>query len=449
MKSARKRICIVGAGPSGLAALKAIHDAEEFKAGTWLPTVFEARDQIGGIWYPTLPTDNPPLTPLYDSMTTNIPHPVMAYPSFPFPPSTPVFPPAAAVETYLHDYATHFHLMQNVRLNAPVEHVEWNHTAHCWNVNVKGEMQDFDLVVVSNGHFCVPRYPDIPGLTEWLQNGRASHSACYRNPGSVKNASTVTVVGSGPSGLDITAELLASGLKVIHSVNDCVPETTASFKKRGAITHFGDGVMFADGTVEHNIDHCILATGYQMDYPFFSSTTLQNEIPPSSPSKLYNSSYHVFPLGKHIFPLRGDFPHTALAFIGLILRGTPFSLFEAQACAIVRVFQDPSSLDEEKEMAELLERQSMIPAKDWHRPTESEAFDYRDGLYEFCGLGIRVEEWEKRMWEYKVELRREWVNLVQLGKGLAWVHGVGQNGSHEWVALLEGILRRASDRWKS
>ncbi|KAK0495880.1 FAD/NAD(P)-binding domain-containing protein [Armillaria luteobubalina] len=407
MNPANKRICIIGAGPSGLAALKVICDAEEFQAETWLPTVFEARDQIGGIWYPALPTDDPPLMPLYDSMTTNIPHPVMAYPSFPFSPSTSVFPPAVTVETYLHDYATHFHLMQHIRLNTPVEHVEWNHAARCWNVKVKGETLDFDLVVVSNGHFRVPRYPVIPGLAEWLQNGRASHSVCYRNPSSVKNASTVIVVGSGPSGLDITAELLASGLKVVHSLNDCIPETTAGFKKRGPITHFGDEIAFANGTVERNIDHCILATGYQMHYPFFSSTTLQNESPPLSPLKLYNSSYYVFPLGIHIFPLRGDFPHTSLAFTGLILRGTPFSLFEAQAYSIVRVFRDPSSLDEDKEMTELLKRQSILPAKDWHRPTESEAFDYRDGLYEFCELGIRIEEWEKRMWEYKVELRDE------------------------------------------
>ncbi|KAK0449703.1 FAD/NAD(P)-binding domain-containing protein [Desarmillaria tabescens] len=444
MNTSRKRICIIGAGPSGLAALKVIRDTEEFESGIWLPTIFEARDKIGGIWCPALPIDNPPLTPLYDSMTTNIPHPVMAYPSFPFPPSTPVFPPAATVETYLHDYATHFQLIQNIRLNACVEHVEWNHATWCWNITVKGETLDFDLVVVSNGHFRVPRYPNIPGLTEWLKNGRASHSAWYRNPGSVRDTSTVAVVGSGPSGLDITAELHASGIKIVHSVNNCVPETTATFKKRGAITHFGDGVTFADGTVERNIDHCILATGYQMCYPFFSPATLQNESPPLSPSKLYNSSYHVFPLAKHIFPLRGDFPHTSLAFTGLILRGTPFSLFEAQAYAITRVFRDPSSTDENKEMSELLERQLIIPAQDWHRPTEAEAFDYRDELYEFGGVGVRVEKWEKRMWEYKVELRREWVKLVRSGEAFSLVQDVGQNGNHEWVALLESILQRAS-----
>ncbi len=50
MNPAHKRICIIGAGPSGLAALKVIRDAEEFKTGIWLPTVFEARDKIGGIW---------------------------------------------------------------------------------------------------------------------------------------------------------------------------------------------------------------------------------------------------------------------------------------------------------------------------------------------------------------------------------------------------------------
>ncbi|KAK0220244.1 hypothetical protein IW262DRAFT_1272962, partial [Armillaria fumosa] len=45
-----KTICIIGAGPTGLAALKTVLDTEQYKTGTYQPTVFEARDQVGGVW---------------------------------------------------------------------------------------------------------------------------------------------------------------------------------------------------------------------------------------------------------------------------------------------------------------------------------------------------------------------------------------------------------------
>jgi len=45
-----KAIVIVGAGPAGLAALKEVLDAPQFKSGEWTPIVFEEREDIGGVW---------------------------------------------------------------------------------------------------------------------------------------------------------------------------------------------------------------------------------------------------------------------------------------------------------------------------------------------------------------------------------------------------------------
>ena len=45
-----KRVAVIGAGPSGLAALKIIKDSPQFKEGLWTATAFEARDKVGGIW---------------------------------------------------------------------------------------------------------------------------------------------------------------------------------------------------------------------------------------------------------------------------------------------------------------------------------------------------------------------------------------------------------------
>lgn len=45
-----KAICVIGAGPAGLAALKAVLDTPQYKRGLWKPVAFEARDDVGGVW---------------------------------------------------------------------------------------------------------------------------------------------------------------------------------------------------------------------------------------------------------------------------------------------------------------------------------------------------------------------------------------------------------------
>ena len=46
----KKAIVIIGAGPAGLCALKCVLDREEYKNGDWDVIVFEARDDLGGVW---------------------------------------------------------------------------------------------------------------------------------------------------------------------------------------------------------------------------------------------------------------------------------------------------------------------------------------------------------------------------------------------------------------
>ena len=46
-----KRICVIGAGSSGLTALKVIKETKQYKIGEWSVVAYEARDGIGGIWY--------------------------------------------------------------------------------------------------------------------------------------------------------------------------------------------------------------------------------------------------------------------------------------------------------------------------------------------------------------------------------------------------------------
>ena len=389
----------------------------------------------------------------------------MAFTSFTFPPSTPVFPRAVLVQNYLESYAAHFNLTPHIRFETAVQVVQRDTSK--WKVQIStGETLDFDLVIVGNGHYRIPRYPDTPGLSEWFTSGKASHAAWYRRPHDLGN--TVMVVGAGPSGKDIVAEMRTVARVVIHSSTGTTAEDIGNLKLRGRVTRFGGNgqVMFEDGSTESGIDHCILATGYEMSFPFFSSNVTQHGLPPPAPPlprELYNSTYHVFPLAKHMFPLQAKFPPSSLAFIGLLVKVAPFPLLEAQACAVMHAFARPDALEATREAVDIITRyeqlreelgdDSLSIAKAWHRFKDHEQFDYRDRMYEFAassmGEGQReriiVPEWQKEMYNKKDVLRRVWIKLVKSGEADEWVKGVGENGSHEWIDLLKKMLRRAKE----
>ncbi|KAJ7666259.1 hypothetical protein DFH06DRAFT_270837 [Mycena polygramma] len=460
-----RNICVIGAGAAGLAALRAILDTPQYKAGFWKPTTFEARHQVGGIWLPDPAThfpnnsSEPPETPLYDSLTTNLPHPVMCYPSFPFPPSTPVFPGAAHVQSYLESYSAHFNLGPFIRLNTTVSEMRRN--ASKWNVRLhSGESSVFDFVIVANGHHRIPRYPNVPGLESWLAAKKATHSVWYRHVQYL--GEKILVVGGGPSGTDIAAEMRTACTTLVRSISGAPSEDSGNVKTRGRLIKLGDDgqVFFEDGSVER-VDYCILATGYQVVLPFLSDPILRPGLPPPCPplpGTLHNSTYHIFPLARHVFPIQSDFPPTSLVFMGLPVKVAPLPIMEAQAAAIVHAFADPAAFDIERETHDVLARYAELGAsvggnpaaiaRMWSIFTEEEQWLYLEKLYEFAGEDIRVPQWRKDMYGAKALLRSFWVELERRGEADEWVTGVGEGGADEWVILLQKLLNAAQE-WDS
>jgi dimethylaniline monooxygenase (N-oxide forming) / hypotaurine monooxygenase len=155
----KRRVAVIGAGVSGLAAPKCLLDEE------LVPVVFEQAAEIGGVWKyrEALPAGG---GVMYRSLRTNTSRQTFAFSDFPLSTALPDYPERGDVLQYFYDYATHFGLRASIRLNTRVVAVDPAEDGQ-WRVRTRtGDTvatETFDAVVVSCGRENYPFLSVIPG----------------------------------------------------------------------------------------------------------------------------------------------------------------------------------------------------------------------------------------------------------------------------------------------
>jgi flavin-binding monooxygenase-like protein len=195
MSAARlPRACVIGAGSSGIAAIKALADRG-------IPfDCFEKSDRVGGNW--VLGNRNG-MSSAYSTLHINTSRERMEYEDFPMPKSYPDFPRHDQIARYFDDYVEHFGLRERITFQTGVEHVH-RHEEGIWEVALEsGETRSYDALLIANGHHWDPRLPEppIPGSFD----GEVIHSHDYREPGQLGDR-RVVVVGMGNSAMDIAVD---------------------------------------------------------------------------------------------------------------------------------------------------------------------------------------------------------------------------------------------------
>src|SRR5258708_7650630 len=161
-----RRVAVIGAGISGLAAAKCLLDEK------LVPVVFEQATEIGGVWnyHEELPAGG---GVMYRSLRTNTSRQTFAFSDFPFDAALPDYPAHGDVLQYLHDYTTHFGLQPFLRLNTLVEAIEPVKDGH-WQVRTRtGDTvvtELFDPVGVCCGRENSPFVPVIPCTETFTAN---------------------------------------------------------------------------------------------------------------------------------------------------------------------------------------------------------------------------------------------------------------------------------------
>jgi len=108
----RPNTCVIGAGASGLTAVKAL--------GDWgIPrTCFEASDDIGGNWYFGNPNGR---SSAYRSLHIDTSKNSISFADFPTDERYPDFPHHTQIAEYFDSYADHFGLREHIRFDTRVE----------------------------------------------------------------------------------------------------------------------------------------------------------------------------------------------------------------------------------------------------------------------------------------------------------------------------------------
>lgn len=115
--SCPKRILVVGAGCSGLTAIKACLEED------LVPVCLEKTLDIGGLWRYSDQPAVPNTASIYRSLVINTCKEMMAFSDFPVPDDIPQFLTHDNVLLYFRLYAQNFNLLPYIRFNTEVRHI--------------------------------------------------------------------------------------------------------------------------------------------------------------------------------------------------------------------------------------------------------------------------------------------------------------------------------------
>jgi cation diffusion facilitator CzcD-associated flavoprotein CzcO len=189
-----KRVCVIGAGPSGIAAAKALH-----QRGIAFDC-FERRDRVGGLWA----VAEGDVQASYPSLECNTSKRRTEFSDFRMPRHFPAYPHNTQMARYFNGYVDHFSFRDRITFNTSVERAVQT-TGGGWEVTLNnGQTRPYDALVVASGHHREPRWPDPPFPGDFA--GRQMHAHDYVGPDGFEGRAVV-VLGMGNSAMDIAVEL--------------------------------------------------------------------------------------------------------------------------------------------------------------------------------------------------------------------------------------------------
>ncbi|XP_046286138.1 flavin-containing monooxygenase 5-like [Marmota monax] len=455
-----KKIAVIGAGVSGLGAIKScLEEGLE-------PTCFEKGSDIGGLWrYEETPDTG--RAGIYKSLTCNTSKEMTAFSDYPVPDHFPNYMHNSKMMEYLRMYARHFGLMQHIEFLAKVCSVRKRpdfSSSGQWDVVVEadGKQQSyiFDGVMICSGHYTEKHLPlqEFAGIQKF--RGRYLHSWEYKQPDSFAGK-RVVVIGIGNSGADVAGEISRVAEQVFLSTrrgawiwnrvwDDGNPMDTALFtrynralqkllpsflinrwaekKLNARFNHANYGLQAAHRFLSHqstfsdDLPNRIITGKVRMkpNVKEFTETSaiFEDGTEEKVDTVLFATGYTFsFPfleddlaildsqhsMYKFVFPPQLEKP--TLAFIGLLQPvGALIPTAELQSRWAVRVFQGLKKLPSETDMLAEINRRKTRMAKEFvDSPRDASRVYYIDYMDEIASeLGVKPNLLSLFLWDAKL-----------------------------------------------
>jgi trimethylamine monooxygenase len=328
----QKKVAVIGAGPSGLAQLRAFQSARE--KGAEIPEIvcFEKQKDWGGLWNYTWRTGldehgEPVHCSMYRYLWSNGPKEGLEFADYSFEEhfgkQIASYPPRAVLFDYIEGRVKKAGVRHRIRFNTTIRMVRFNAARASFTVTAHDLAADrmydeeFDHVVVATGHFSVPNAPEYPGFDSF--NGRILHAHDFRDAREFAGQD-VLIMGTSYSAEDIGSQCWKYGARSITSTYRRAP---MGFKwpknweeKPGLVRVDESRAYFGDGTLK-KIDAIILCTGYKHHFPF-----LPDDLRLKTANRLATADLYKGVVWVH---------NPRLFYLGMQDQWFTFNMFDAQA----------------------------------------------------------------------------------------------------------------------
>ncbi|PZX53081.1 trimethylamine monooxygenase [Algoriphagus ratkowskyi] len=328
----KKRVGIIGAGPSGLAQLRAFEAAKNEGHDGPEVVCFEKQSNWGEMWNYSWRTGvgqygEPIHGSMYKYLWSNGPKECLEFSDYSFDEhfKKPIssYPPRPVLFDYIQGRIKKNNVRDYIRFDTTVRWVSFDEETQKFTVvldNLKIDKtysEEFDYLVVASGHFSTPNMPYFKGIEHFP--GQVMHAHDFRGADQFKDLNLL-IVGSSYSAEDIGVQCYKHGAKSVTLSYRSSPIGVAwpeGIKEVPLLTHFeNDTAFFKDGTSE-KYDAVVLCTGYQHKFPF-----LPDEMRLKTKNNLYPD--HLY---KGIF--FNELPR--LIYLGMQDQYYTFNMFDAQA----------------------------------------------------------------------------------------------------------------------
>ena len=347
-----KRVAIIGAGPSGMAQLRAFQSAKD--KGSEIPEVvcFEKQSDWGGLWNYTWRTGvdeygNQCHGSMYRYLWSNGPKEGLEFADYTFEEhfGKPIasYPPRAVLFDYIKGRVEKAGVRNMIRFSTIVRDVRALASGG-FEVTSRDEISDtdkseiFDKVIIATGHFSVPNVPEYPGFDQF--NGRLMHAHDFRDAREFAGKDLL-ILGTSYSAEDIGSQCWKYGAKSITVAHRTAPmgyDWPDNWKEVPKLDRVeGRTAYFIDGTSK-DVDGIILCTGYKHHFPFLSDDLRLKTANRLATANLYKGVVWN--------------KNSSLFYLGMQDQWYTFNMFDAQAWWVRDCIMDKIFLPDSETMAQ-------------------------------------------------------------------------------------------------